>query len=486
MLPSEGPVSAMPIQQIPFEVPTEGAKPQLEAIAFHTSHAIEPLAPSSSPPPPGERPEPPPSEPVDRPLTPTSPASTSSRLSQSTAPPSSFVVWSRKPRDPSRAQGVMISARAHPPQDMLDQALDIRTPPQSPKVSPAKPAGSVPSLSVEHILKEADAADISTEILEIPSSSTTETTAASTAPVTPMAGSPSTTNTSVLAASPVQRTKSLGDTVHHIEPAAQDTVVAVVETSAVAILPQKAVAVAEATPQVGENIASTSTAPPPPKPAATGIKKSWASLLQSADSQPSSSKSRLPTSSVVGFSIPAGFQNGSLPQSAAGTSSGSSVRPEVLNLLTTGPTGASPPPRIRPRGLVNTGNMCFANAVLQALVYCPPFYRLFTELGKHLPGPVVGQQQEGTQATPIVDAIIQFLKEFGVKEGKKDTKSKGKEREEDFDDLDSFIPTYVYEAMKEKKRFASMVVGFKASWSILSLNANNNHRLVIKKMPRNS
>lgn len=461
MLLSEGSVSSVPIQQMPFEIPAEEAKLQLEAIAFHTSHAIEPLAPSSSPPPPSERPEPPPSEPVDRPLTPTSPASTSSRLSQSTAPPSSFVVWSRKPRDPSRAQGVMISTHAHPPQDMLDQALDIRTPPQSPKVTPAKPAGSVPSLPVEHILKEADAADISSEILEIPSSSTTETTAASTAPVTPMAGSPSTTNTSVLAASPVQRTKPLNDAVYHVESAAQDTAVAVVETLAVTIPPQKAEA--EITPQVGENTASTSTAPPPPKPATTGTKKSWASLLQSADSQASSSKSRLPTSSVVGFSIPAGFQNGSLPQSAASTSSGSSVRPEVLNLLTTGPTGASPPPRIRPRGLVNTGNMCFANAVLQALVYCPPFYRLFTELGKHLPGPVVGQQQEGTQATPIVDAVIQFLKEFGVKEEKKDTKSKGKEREEDFDDLDSFIPTYVYEAMKEKKRFASMVVGFKAA-----------------------
>lgn len=136
------------------------------------------------------------------------------------------------------------------------------------------------------------------------------------------------------------------------------------------------------------------------------------------------------------------------------------ARPEVYNLLTSGPSGVAHPPKTRPRGLVNTGNMCFANAVLQILVYCQPFNRLFTELGKFIHGPVVGSQQEGTLATPLVDATIQFLKEFAAKEvdDTKGSRSKGKEREEDFDDLDSFIPTYIYEAMKEKKRFANMVV----------------------------
>ena len=108
--------------------------------------------------------------------------------------------------------------------------------------------------------------------------------------------------------------------------------------------------------------------------------------------------------------------------------------------------------------------MCFANAVLQILVYCPPFHRFFSELKKHLAGPVVGSQREGTKATPLVDATIQFLKEF-VPDAPANTntngnsKSKGKEREDDnFDELDSFIPSYVYDAMKEKKRFANMIV----------------------------
>ena len=62
--------------------------------------------------------------------------------------------------------------------------------------------------------------------------------------------------------------------------------------------------------------------------------------------------------------------------------------------------------------------------------------------------------------TPLVNAIIQFLSEFDVKEVEENKmgRGKGKEREEGFDELDSFIPTNVYEVMKENKRFATMVV----------------------------
>lgn len=92
--------------------------------------------------------------------------------------------------------------------------------------------------------------------------------------------------------------------------------------------------------------------------------------------------------------------------------------------------------------------MCFANSVLQILIYCPPFYKLFTELGKYLTGPVVGAQKEGGKATPLIDATIEFLKEFNPIEV---------DREEE-NDPNSFIPTYVYDAMKEKKRFDNMRV----------------------------
>lgn len=106
--------------------------------------------------------------------------------------------------------------------------------------------------------------------------------------------------------------------------------------------------------------------------------------------------------------------------------------------------------------------MCFANSVLQILIYCPPFHKLFTELGSYLTGPVVGAQKEkeGGKATPLVDATIEFLKEFELEQDKKGkVAGKGKEkREEEDDDLDSFIPSKIYDAMKEKKRFDSMRV----------------------------
>ena len=113
--------------------------------------------------------------------------------------------------------------------------------------------------------------------------------------------------------------------------------------------------------------------------------------------------------------------------------------------------------------------MCFANAVLQVLVYCPPFWRLFTELGKYIS--TNESHRNGVVETPLVNAIIQFLKEFvpDPPATSNDPKAKGKEREDDaFDELESFIPTYVYDAMKEKKRFANMIVRHISTSPIIS------------------
>jgi ubiquitin carboxyl-terminal hydrolase 10 len=89
-------------------------------------------------------------------------------------------------------------------------------------------------------------------------------------------------------------------------------------------------------------------------------------------------------------------------------------------------------------------------------IYCPSFYRLFAELGKYLTGTIVGAQTNGGKATPLVDATIDFLKELQPIPAHLKTKGKEVDREED--GLKSFIPTYVYDAMKEKKRFDTMRV----------------------------
>jgi ubiquitin carboxyl-terminal hydrolase 10 len=127
--------------------------------------------------------------------------------------------------------------------------------------------------------------------------------------------------------------------------------------------------------------------------------------------------------------------------------------------------------------------MCFANSVLQILVYCAPFHQLFVELGRVVPDPVVGKenQKEGGSSQPLVAATVAFLKEFkgkdgvvaaGARNGNGSVGRKGKEREEreeDDWDGDSFLPSYVYDAMKEKKRFDNMRVCFLSFFSGLGL-----------------
>ena len=186
---------------------------------------------------------------------------------------------------------------------------------------------------------------------------------------------------------------------------------------------------------------------------------------------------------------------------------------------------------------MNSGNMCYANSVLQLLVYCSPFQGLFVELGKVLSGSAVisssgsgslvngfgplssssstspsgststpinglnGKEKEKDRdvvgMTPLVDATVEFLREF-IDDKKTNSKtkkqvhskkgsvlvneissgsgvrSKGKEKETmgtllngvadddssevDWDACDSFLPTYLYDAMKLKKRFDHMRV----------------------------
>jgi len=127
--------------------------------------------------------------------------------------------------------------------------------------------------------------------------------------------------------------------------------------------------------------------------------------------------------------------------------------------------------------------MCFANAVLQVLVYCPPFQRLFIVLGNLLlsysppspsPSTVNGTQLNGHRQksqTPFIDATVQFLREF-IDDGSLThfPAAKGKQREiphanqeeeeeeEENEWFESFLPWYVYDAMKENKRFESMRV----------------------------
>ena len=100
-----------------------------------------------------------------------------------------------------------------------------------------------------------------------------------------------------------------------------------------------------------------------------------------------------------------------------------------------------------------------------------------------MPEPVVGKENQNQKEQPLVAATVAFLKEFKGKDGvvvgagarngngsvgKKGKEREREEREEDDWDGDSFLPSYVYDAMKEKKRFDNMRVCFFSSYPFFS------------------
>ena len=129
---------------------------------------------------------------------------------------------------------------------------------------------------------------------------------------------------------------------------------------------------------------------------------------------------------------------------------------------------ATPPRPLRARGLVNTGSMCFANAVLQLLVHSPPFWKLF--------GDQKGQCREGSleisttsrNVPSLVDATVRFCEEF-MFTGKEPLKQAARrilregEAKKEHSAADSFEPTYMYDAMKEKKQLRKFLVLFRTS-----------------------
>lgn len=208
---------------------------------------------------------------------------------------------------------------------------------------------------------------------------------------------------------------------------------------------------------------------PTPVPASTPLvlDKSLASCDVDAVS---TSKSSLPASSAVDLPTPC-FPSPSRdpPSPRAKTLTVSRTTPSC-------PTSIASLSHLRARGLINSGNMCYVNAVLQLLVHSPPLWNLFGELGELKRQLGVGEGPEGGGgATPLVDATVRFFEEFIFKEELRPIQqppqqldldaATGKPREDDqkkkmHNAVDSFEPTYLYNVMKEKRQLKNMLVRF--------------------------
>ena len=116
--------------------------------------------------------------------------------------------------------------------------------------------------------------------------------------------------------------------------------------------------------------------------------------------------------------------------------------------------------------------MCFANAVLQLLVNSPPSWNLFRDLADLKGQRGAGFPETGGGATPLVDATVRFFREFIVGEESPSTEqqlqlasgktSRVDEEKKDNKLDDSFEPTYLYDAMKEKRQLRPLLVRSRA------------------------
>ncbi|KAI0152915.1 cysteine proteinase [Xylariaceae sp. FL1272] len=109
---------------------------------------------------------------------------------------------------------------------------------------------------------------------------------------------------------------------------------------------------------------------------------------------------------------------------------------------------------LEPRGLINTGNMCYMNSVLQVLMFCPPFYDFLDQVNKK-------STHSFKSETPLIDAMVMFMREYKVIDSAVSVDQlRRRLKSEELEQYgEAFTPEFVYDAIRQLPRFASMQRG---------------------------
>ncbi|KAI9807513.1 MAG: hypothetical protein M1825_005453 [Sarcosagium campestre] len=175
----------------------------------------------------------------------------------------------------------------------------------------------------------------------------------------------------------------------------------------------------------------------PTSPPSKGPPKSWADLVRSSAPK---------TVNVAG----APPVNGSSHKSEAAHTKVGSVA-AALSAFSVDDEGQKKLAFIEPRGLVNTGNMCYMNSVLQILIYCAPFYDFLDQIGKRA-------AHNFKSDTPLLDALIMFMREFPVIDSADSAdRLRMRLKETELEQYgEPFTPEFVYDVIRRLPRFSSM------------------------------
>ena len=366
------------------------------------SESSQPPIPSSAPPSEAlsEEPDPSPKSPREEggPLTPPSsppvvissiPAQAPSSVSSTTLRDAHYTISGSRPEDPSTAHGLIISHRAKPPPDVVKFAFLVEDEePSCPVVveksglhdtrsaTTATPVNAVP-VDAEFNRKGSPVIAVAAELPVNKDSVSSDV--LDVVPVTPSRSSVY----SSIAPTPTSHTPSPSSP---ISTATSISVQPSVAKASSPVSPPILVA-AKPKPKSWADLVKPKD-PPKPNPGNASDQTISAALAHPELAQIAGASTTIPsiTKSSLGLVDPntQNQQNGDA-LSPTPPVDHQQLLPPLHVILTTSPSFTPPAPLTHPRGLINSGNLCFANVVLQALLHSGPFYKLFEQVGRAVP-----------------------------------------------------------------------------------------------------